>query len=291
LPGRFDKNTRLWRGYSRRVTFSPHLFRFHTSDIMALNNSSPKKSPLKGDDRNIVVVDQDFGQPDLDDRIFLFWSRHRVPVLVACLLAVTAAATWIGWSAVEHIRLGWLQDEYHAAPDTPEGKLAFAAANKGKPLAGIAALEAADKLFIDKKFADAAKVYAQAVENFDARDKALAALALRARLGIAFAKIETKDAAAEQTLLEIADTKDAPASFRGRALYTLAILALEKKDFAAARKWLDRIDRDVREVDPNNAWVAEKANLAANVPELAVPTAKPADANKKPADAKPGAKK
>ncbi|MDR3229410.1 MAG: hypothetical protein LBT53_08380 [Puniceicoccales bacterium] len=232
-------------------------------------NDSAKKDPRKGDDRNLVVVDQDFGQPDLDDRIFLFWTRHKVAILASCFLAVAGTASWIAWAAAQDFRLAAFQNEYKAVADKPADKLAFAAANKGKPLAGIAALEAADALFADKKFADADKAYAAARENFNVADKALAALAARAHIGTAFAKIEAANpAAAAATLAEIAEIRAYPAALRGRALYTLALLALEKKDFATTRKWLDRIDRDVA---TESVWVAQKRNLVTSVPELAIP--------------------
>ncbi|MDR2844637.1 MAG: hypothetical protein LBV28_00930, partial [Puniceicoccales bacterium] len=152
-----------------------------------------KQDPRKGDDRNLVLVDQDFGQPDLEDRIWLFWIRNKVPILSTATLAILGTLGVIAWFALADYKLESLQAEYQSTADTPEAKLAFARANAGVPLAGIAALDAADRYYSDKKYTEATAAYVLAKDSIAPTDKVLAAFAGRAQLGIAFSKLNAGD--------------------------------------------------------------------------------------------------
>ncbi|MDR1817919.1 MAG: hypothetical protein LBR07_07120 [Puniceicoccales bacterium] len=258
-----------------------------------------RKDPRRGDDRNLVIVDQDFGQPDLEDRMFLFWTRNKTTILAISGLLIAGAIAAILWFAAADFRLHLLQDEYTKTAATPDARLAFARANAGKPLAGVAALEAGDDLFKQEKYADAAGAYALAVQNLPASEKAAAAFAARAQLFLGFAKLNAKDAAGATAAIEqTARAANYPVTFRCRAIYTLALLAVERGNNAEARRWLDEVDR----LDPQNTWAAEKQELIALVPSLLnaaatletkQPPAPPAEKSneaKPAADAKPAAK-
>ena len=41
------------------------------------------KQPPAGDDRNLVVVDEDFVNADTEDRLWLFWERNQDPIVKA----------------------------------------------------------------------------------------------------------------------------------------------------------------------------------------------------------------
>jgi hypothetical protein len=69
-------------------------------------------------------------------------------------------------------------------------------------------------------------------------------------------------------LTELARSAVYPDTQRAQALYELAVLAVEKQDFATARQWLDAMDRDV---NPENAWSSRKQQLLTYVPALARP--------------------
>lgn len=243
------------------------------------------RDPRKGDDRNLVLIDQDFGQPDLEDRMWLFWVRNKTVILGLGVVLILGALGYIGWHAWSDHRLAALQAEYQALGDKPEDKLAFARANAGQPLAGIAALEVADQYFKDKKYPEAAGAYALARANFPLADKTSAAFAGRALLGEAFSKLNGTDpTGGAAALTTLARTPAYPDAERAHALYTLALLAVEKKDFAAARGWLDAMDRDV---DPNNPWAMHKRQLIAYEPALAKPLSPDLPAATPPAAATP----
>jgi len=231
--------------------------------------SAKHKDPRKGDDRNLVIVDQDFGQPDLEDRMFLFWTRNKTTILSVSALTVAAAIAAIVWFWLADFRLGLLQDAYQGVADKPEARLAFARENDGKPLAGVAALEAADAFFKDGKFKEAADGYAFAAKNFDPTDSFGAAYAGRAQLFGAFARLRLNDADGRAALADVAGNRALPNAFRGRALHTLGVLAIARGDLAEARKALDETDR----IDPRGAWAFAKRELLLLAPELSKPPA------------------
>lgn len=266
------------------LTWGGVLFMFCFLSLSRMSFSTKKtnkaQDPRKGDDRNLVIVDQDFGQPDLEDRIWLFWIRNRVAILSLVTIAVVGTLGAIGWFAFSDYRLSVLQDAFLRRADTVEAKLAFARDNSGQPLAGVSALEAADLLQKEKKYAEAAEAYALARSNFNPADKNSAAFAGRALNGFAFAKLFGGDRdGAVKALTELARSPAYTNAQRGEAFYNLALLALEKNDVAGARKWLDDMDRDI---PPNTAWALLKHQLIFQVPALNTPTPLP------PVSAAPG---
>ncbi|MDR2981682.1 MAG: tetratricopeptide repeat protein, partial [Puniceicoccales bacterium] len=234
-------------------------------------NKDLKKDPRRGDDRNLVIVDQDFGQPDLEDRMWLFWIRNKVAIMGGGLLIVIGILGYIGWHAVGDFKLSSMQAEYQNIGEGVEAKLLFASKYEGHPLAGIAALDAADNLFKEKKYDESANAYAQARKSLAANDNFQAAYAGRAILGVAFSKLNASDKegaiVAFKELAKSASVMEAyPTAERAQAMYNLALIAVEKKDYTEARKWLDAMDRDI---DPLNPWQDQKRRLMGFEPELA----------------------
>lgn len=229
-----------------------------------------KKDPRPGDDRNLVLVDQDFGQPDLEDRMWLFWLRNRVAILGIGILVVAGVLGWIAWAAMAEWQLGSLKSEAQRVGETPEERLSFARKHAGKPIAGVNALHVADQFYSEKKFTEAASAYALAKDCFPATDSFHAAPAGRALMGLAFCKLQNADRDGGVALLsELAGSPAFLEAHRAQAYYSLAILAVETRDFASARKWLDAMDRDA----PGGGWAMSKQQLILLVPELAKPAA------------------
>jgi tetratricopeptide (TPR) repeat protein len=223
----------------------------------------------KGDDRNLVIVDQDFGQPDLEDRMWLFWIRNRVFILGISAILVIGALGYITWSAISDYKLSSMQGEYRAVAQTSDARLSFARKNQGTPISGIAAIEAGDQLYKENKFAEAEAAYAFALGNFSLDDKFATAFAGRAKLGIALARINNADRdGGVKVLTELAQMPRFLATHRGEAIYKLVVLALEKNDLTEARKWFDTLDR---ELPPANEWAKAKQELLRLEPTLMQP--------------------
>ncbi|MDR0534940.1 MAG: hypothetical protein LBG65_01055 [Puniceicoccales bacterium] len=237
-----------------------------------------KTDSRKGDDRNLVLVDQDFGQPDFEDRMFLFWVRNKALILGVAGVAIVASVGAIIFKAVARHRLETLQNAYTTAvaAGKPEALLAFSRENAGQPLARVAAIEAGDKYFGEKKYDEAAKAYAIAggSAGAGAGENVSAVFSGRAALGAAFSELYAlrKDAATK-AFVAIQNTPAHPAGVRGQALLSLAILAVEADDLAAARKWLDTMDRTLPANDP---WLMARASLLEQVPALTVQAQPPA---------------
>jgi hypothetical protein len=241
---------------------------------------SHKKDPRPGDDRNLVLVDQDFGQPDFEDRMWLFWLRNRVAILAISGLVVAGALGWIAWAAMAEWRFEALKSEARRAGETPLEKMDFARKHAGKPIAGVNALDAADQFYAEKKFTSAATAYTLARTCFPTTDPFHAAPAGRAMIGLAFCKLQSADHDGGAALLsELAGSPAFLEAHRAQACYSLAVLAVEKRDFAGARKWLDAMDKDA----PNGGWAAPKQQLILLVPELAKPAAETTPATTAPA--------
>ena len=230
----------------------------------------------KGDDRNLVIVDQDFGQPDLEDRMWLFWVRNKILIVSIGMILVIGALGYIAWCAFSDYKVFSLQAEYQAVAQTPDARLSFARKNQGAPIAGIAAIEAGDQLYKDGKFAEAGEAYAFARGNFPLEEKFMAAFAGLAMLGSALARIKNADRdGGIAVLMELARTPYFLATHRGEAMYKLVVLALEKNDIVSARQWLDALDR---ELPPGNEWAKGKQELLRLEPALMQPDPVPAPA-------------
>ncbi|MDR1497794.1 MAG: hypothetical protein LBS59_05200 [Puniceicoccales bacterium] len=233
--------------------------------------SSTKKTnrthdPRKGDDRNLVIVDEDFGRLGFEDRLGLFWERNKTTVTTLFTLTIVGILAAIGWFALSDYRVSALQDDFQKRANTVEAKLAFARVNAGRPLAGVSALEAADSLYKDSKYAEAAEAYALARKSFALADKNSAAFAGRALLGFASAKFFGGDrSGAVAALTELARSPAYASAQRGEAFYNLALLALEKNEIAEARQWLNTMDRSIR---PDSVWVSRKQELFLQFPSL-----------------------
>ncbi len=238
-----------------------------------------EKGAARGDDRNLVLVDEDFQDADFEDRVWLYWQRHGRKTIAGAAALFVAIIAAIVWVESGKMRTASLQAEY-ATAETPEAKLAFARANEGHPIAGTAYFAAGREFSEAGKYAEAADAFGNAgrvfaaLEDFPAmRDRAaVSEAAVRARAGTEGAK-----ESAFALLKKLAGTPGADPLCRGQAMYELAAAALAAGNLAEARLWLDEMDRSL---DPSNFWQMRKSALISVEPRLAFaeePVAAPAE--------------
>ncbi|MCX6918814.1 MAG: hypothetical protein NTX41_05900 [Verrucomicrobia bacterium] len=232
---------------------------------------SSQKLPPSDDDRNLVVVDEDFANADAEDRLWLFWERNKdllVRGTTAVVLAIIGAIGFHFWQESRREELG---QAYVACTDA-DARRAFAAAHPGEPLAAVALLEVADDLRKANKLEDAAKAYEAAGKAVVGESKAVKAIATRARLYAALTRQELGQADAEAGIVAVAEDNSAPDTLRGYAMYVLANLALAKGDSATAAKWVNLMDKRLK---PNHVWASDKAWLVRSEPSLLTPVSAP----------------
>lgn len=249
------------------------------------NRFSQKKKPTKagGDDRNLVLVDDDFQDADFEDRVWLFWQRHGKQTVAAAIVVFLVIIGVIVCVEVGKMRLAAMQADY-AAAGTAEEKLAFAKAHESEPLAGTAYFAVAGEFSEAEKFAEAAEAFGNAARVFDGlndfsamRDRALIAqAACLARTGT-----PTDASAAESLLKKLAESPKADPLYRGQAMYELAAAALDAGNTAETRLWLNEMDRAL---EPTNLWQIHKRALIEIEPKLALPDVPAAPETTPPAD-------
>lgn len=247
-----------------------------------MSASNPKKNAgLADDDRNLVLVDGDFSDADLDDRMWLLWERYKLAALIGAGVLFVAGIGFIAWRSLRASHAETLGAAYNTAT-TPELKMSFAERNQGEPLAAVAALESADAAYAKAEYKEASNRYGRAALFADTAKPKAMLVSARALIGSAVSEIRAGNATeGVKRLTAIADT--APnaenASLRAHALFLLAENACGEKDFVAAKKFLDRLDRETTDAVNWSLPTSPKSHLVRAFPELltaAVPTATPA---------------
>jgi hypothetical protein len=238
-------------------------------------DDSLKKQPPGGDDRNLVVVDDDFKNADTEDRLWLFWERNKTAIVRGVTLAVVAVLGLLMYEFVWKAgRREALQQDYNACLDEP-ARRAFATKHAGEPLAAVAMAEVADELKASAKLAEAAKAFDEAARLAGLAGDApvVKTLATRARLEAALARVDGGDATGEAALTSLANDETAAETWRGYAMLTLANLAVTKGDLPAASKWLNQMDKRLRK---DHVWREYKDSLIRSEPGLLNPGSAPA---------------
>jgi hypothetical protein len=231
-----------------------------------MSDDSAKQRPPADDDRNLVVVDEDFQNADAEDRLWLFWERNKTLIVRGSALVILGILAAIGhhfWQEAQREEVG---AEYAACQDEA-ARRAFAARHPGDPLAAVALAEVGDDLKRAGKLAEAAKAYDEAaVAAGKAGDSPVVrSLALRARLYAGLTRSELGEKGAEAAVAAIADEPSAPETVRGFAMLSLANLAIARGDSAEAAKWLNAMDKRLR---PGSVWQSDKAFLVRSEPSL-----------------------
>ncbi len=224
-----------------------------------LQRAADGEEILQGDDRHLVAVDESYAGGDFEDKMWLFWRKQRVNLVRLLVAVAVAVVVWQGWNFYQAHEAATLQADYQAASGAP-ALLAFAQAHPQATLGKIAQLEAADALYKDAQFKQAADAYAQAATLLGTDEKGQ-----RARLGQAVSLLQSGDAKTGGELLEaIANDASVVESYRAESAYYLAILAAQAGDNDGAAKWIDR----VKEFKDANAWSSQASTLGEIVPLL-----------------------
>lgn len=232
----------------------------------AIRRENEKMKSVVGDDRNLVLVDDDFQDADFEDKVWLFWRRHGKKTVAAAVVVFLAAFSAIIYTQGKKMHVAALQNDY-AALKTADERRAFAAAHTGDAMAGTIFYALGNEGFAEGKFVEAAADYAAAAAVFAEKSEPEFALPRdRAKFSeaVALDKSGKKDDARER-LVELASSLRTDETVRGQAMYNLAVLALSAGDVAVARKWLDEMDRAL---SPQNMWHSEKSNLIRLEPSL-----------------------
>ncbi len=232
----------------------------------SIDKSKKIAGKVGGDDRNLVLVDDDFQDADFEDKVWLFWKRHGKKTIATAVVVFFAILGAIIYTQGKKIHEANLQEEY-AAATTPEARRAFAEAHRSDPMSGTAFYGLANELLKDGKFEEAAKDYAAAAEVFGAlSDDAFVLARDNAKIGEAISLSKAgKAAEAKELFKALAGTLKTESVVRGQAMYNLAVLALAEDDIAGARAWLDEMDRSL---PAQSFWITEKRGLIAMEPRL-----------------------
>ncbi|MFM7743217.1 MAG: hypothetical protein ACKO8X_06960, partial [Verrucomicrobiota bacterium] len=103
------------------------------------------KQPPAGDDRNLVVVDEDFANADAEDRLWLFWERNKALIVqgtTAVVIGILGFLAYFFWNESRRLELGV---EFTACQDEA-ARRAFADRHPGEALAAVALTDVADDL-------------------------------------------------------------------------------------------------------------------------------------------------
>lgn len=223
-----------------------------------------RQKPPGGDDRNLVIVDEDFAQADSEDRLWLFWERNRDRLVSGTVAVVVGLIAWFAYLSWSESRAEGLRSEYATVKDDA-GRSAFAAAHPGETLAAVALLEVADNLKSAGKPAIAAYDAAATAAENAGNTPVLRTIGWRARLYAGLLAQESGATDAANRLAAVADAPAAPDALRGQAMLALTRGALAKSDLAGARTWLDKMDR---QLGPNHPWREEQRQLIISEPSL-----------------------
>lgn len=228
------------------------------------NPATPSAPTPAGDDRNLVVVDENYVAPSFEDRLRLFWQKHSktiVAVLLVILVVIAAKGGWEYLAAEKERGIG----EAYASAQTPAQVKSFIAANPNHTLTGVAHLRSADESYAAGQFSESITAYEQASAILKSGP-----FGSRARLGLAMAKLQGGRAAdGEMALKAFAADANEITAFRSEAAYHLASLASSKGNAADVKTYSDQL----MQLDPASPWtqraLALRSSVGSEVPSSA----------------------
>jgi len=228
------------------------------------NSMAQDRNPSpKGDDRNLVVVDEDFANADAEDRLWLLWERHRERIAWTFSSVILGLLAWFAFAAWADARREAIREAFAAAGGDEAALRAFAGTHPGHPLATAALLQLADRLHREGK--GTVEAYDAASSNEPGPTRAGQALRWRARLYAGLLALDQGAPDATARLIAVAEAAEAPEALRGPAFLALARASLAAKDAAGARSWLDKMDRLL---GPSHPWREDQRRLIASEPAL-----------------------
>ena len=238
--------------------------------------NTPSAPKSVGVDRNLVAVDENYVALTFEDRLRIFWQKNGKSVIalgVIVLVAIVAKGAWDYRAAQKEVEL---QQAYSAAT-TPAQLKAFAAANPGHVLAGLARLRLADDDYAAGKSTEAIYGYEDAIPALKTGP-----LASRARLGLAMAQLQVgKTVEGEAGLKQLASDATESKSIRVEANYQLASLA----SVAGKSDDVKKYSEQVMAIDATSPWLQRALLLRASQP-VAATSVGPVPAVKFPATGK-----
>jgi predicted negative regulator of RcsB-dependent stress response len=197
-------------------------------------------------------------EPGFEVTVHAFWNKNRSFILLLCGVVLLAIVGREGWQYFAAMREQSLQQEYSQISDKPEKLGAFAEANSGHPLAGVAYLQVADRKFEAAAYKEAATFYTKAAGSL--KNEALLG---RAKLGSAISLVNGGDnAGGEAALKALSADQTLPKAARAEATYHLASLASEAGKTDEVKKLVE----DITKIDLGGPWSQRATMLLANLP-------------------------
>jgi len=202
-------------------------------------------------------------EPGFEVALHAFWEKNRKLVLIACAAALLVI---VGRESLQYFsaqRERGIQAEFARISEQPAKLAAFAEANSGHALAGVALLQLADDKFSTGDYAAAAAGYQKAAGAL--KNETLLG---RAKLGAAISQVSGSDkAAGEAALKGISADTTLLKGVRAEATYHLALLALEAGNADEVRRLVDQVSR----IDGASSWSQRATVLLAALPSSGKP--------------------
>jgi len=201
--------------------------------------------------------------PSLETAIHGFWAKNRQAILVLCVAALLAIIGREAWGYFAASREQAVQAEYAKIADQPAKLEAFANANTGHALTGVAWMRLADEKFTAGDYKTAAAHYQKATASL--RN---AALLGRAKLGAAVSQLNGGDqAAGEAALRAVGADATLDKGVRAEATYHLAAFAADAGKVDEVKK----LAEEVSKLDPLSSWAQRATLLLTSSPAAAKP--------------------
>jgi len=203
--------------------------------------------------------------PTLETAVHGFWAKNRQLILVLCVAALLAIIGREAWQYFAASREQAVQAEYAKIADQTAKLEAFANANSGHALAGVAWLRLADEKFAAGDFKTAAAHYQKATASLKN-----AILLGRAKLGAAVSQLNGGDRAAGEAALKAIGADTAlDKGVRAEATYHLAVFAVD----AGKADEVKKLAEEVSKIDPLSSWAQRATLLLTSSPAAAKPAA------------------
>ena len=194
----------------------------------------------------------------LEPTLHNFWTKNRGFIFVVCVIVLVGIIGREGWQYFAAAREKSIQQDYAQVADKPDRLVAFAEANPGHPLAGIAYLQVADRKFEAADFKEASAMYTKASGSL--KNEALLG---RAKLGAAISLISSGDlAGGESALKAVSSDGSLSKTARAEASYHLASLASDAGRAEDVRKYVEEVTKN----DLGGSWAQRATMLLANLP-------------------------
>ncbi len=211
------------------------------------------KAPAQVDPAAVPAAD-----PGVEQNLHNFWTQNRNFIFVLCVIVLVGIIAREGWGYFSSAREKSIEQDYAQVADKPDRLAAFAEANAGHSLAGIAYLQIADRKFEAADYKEASSMYTKAAGSL--KNEALLG---RAKVGAAVSLINSGDAAGGESALKAVSSDGSLAkSSRAEAAYHLASLASDAGRTDDVRKYVE----DANKNDQTGAWAQRATMLLADLP-------------------------